>query len=150
MDPPHTHTYVYTHTHTHIYIQACVVVFKQKSLLGYPVPSATVLNLVSYDEREQKVMSVLLAFSPSRHYRSIHVRSSIMNSTFSSTQGIWKLQDDIPYALLLSQTCNGSFPSLIHSGSLNKTYTMYVKVPYEFSPSPWTRSRVPLDNSPYF
>lgn len=85
-------------------------------------------SCMAYNEREQKVMSVLLAFSPSRHYRSIHV--NIHNdSTFLSTQGIWKPQNDVSHDLLLSQTCIGSSLSLIHSESLTKRYTMYVKVP---------------------
>lgn len=50
-----THMRVYTHTHTRIYFQAGQhLVFKQKPLLGYPIPSALLLNLVRIIMKEKR------------------------------------------------------------------------------------------------
>lgn len=96
-----THMCVYTHTHTHIYIQACVVVFKQKPLLGYPIPSALLLNLVWFIMKEKR-KSCLSCLSFLHLDITVVSMLRLMNPTFPPTLSDVKATEWFPTYSLAS------------------------------------------------
>lgn len=117
-----THTGIHTCTYTCLHPGICCGVQTDATLVLPRSLSLTSKSCMACNEREEEAMSVLLTFSPSGHYRGIHMGSCVMNPTFSPTLRDVEATEWFP---TYSRQCSfiGSFPSPIHSESLTKDAT---------------------------